>query len=100
MYYDGLGVTQSYAEAFRWYRLAAEQGYAGAQFLLGVMYDIGRGMPQDYVEAYKWYYIAAAAGDVDARQNRDRIIQRMTPAQIAEGQRRSAEWRPANGPQQ
>jgi TPR repeat protein len=71
-----------------------------AQTVLGVTYAIGRGVPRDFVEAYKWFNIAAAAGNVDARQHRDRIMQRMTPAQIEEGQRRSAEWRPTNGPQQ
>ena len=31
MYATGEGVLQDDAEAVRWYRLAAEQGYAGAQ---------------------------------------------------------------------
>ncbi len=31
----------------RWYRLAADQGYASAQFNLGVMYATGEGFPQD-----------------------------------------------------
>jgi TPR repeat protein len=30
MYRDGQGVPQDYAEAVKWYRLAAEQGYADA----------------------------------------------------------------------
>lgn len=37
MYYTGQGVPQNYAEAARWYHLAAEQGYADAQFGLGTM---------------------------------------------------------------
>ena len=32
MYSDGQGVPQNDAEAVRWYRLAAEQGHAEAQF--------------------------------------------------------------------
>ncbi len=39
MYDNGQGVPQDYAEAVKWYRLAAEQGYAYAQYNLGVMYD-------------------------------------------------------------
>ena len=31
------------AEAARWYRLAADQGHAGAQYNLGLMYANGRG---------------------------------------------------------
>ena len=100
------GVPQNHTEAARWFQLAAEQGNAPAQVMLGFMYDAGRGVPQDYAEAYKWYTLAADAGDADAQmfrataqQGRDRIMQSMTPAQIAEGQRRSEEWQPTNGPQ-
>ena len=39
----GQGVPQDYAEAVRWYRKAADQGHAGAQFNLGVMYDKAEG---------------------------------------------------------
>lgn len=35
-------------------RLAAAQGYAKAQYNLGVMYDNGQGVPQDYAEAVRW----------------------------------------------
>jgi TPR repeat protein len=44
------------------YRLAAEQGEAPAQFLLGDIYEEGKGVPQDYVEAAKWYRRAAEQG--------------------------------------
>ena len=40
--YDyGQGVPQSNQEAVKWYRKAADQGNAQAQFSLGVMYDKG-----------------------------------------------------------
>ena len=55
MYENGQGVAQNYAEAVKWYRKAAEQGYAEAQFNLGVMYETGEGVAQDYAEALKWY---------------------------------------------
>ncbi len=35
MYTLGFGVPQDYAEAMKWYRLAAEQGLAGGQYNLG-----------------------------------------------------------------
>ena len=57
------------AEAVRWYRLAAEQGDASAQYSLGVMYDFGRGVLEDDAEAVRWYRLAAEQGDADA-QNR------------------------------
>ena len=42
MYANGQGVPQDYAEAVKWYRLAADQGDADAQSYLGVMYAKGR----------------------------------------------------------
>ena len=38
-------------EAARWYRLAADQGYAAAQFRLGFMDISESGGPQDDAEA-------------------------------------------------
>ena len=35
----GEGVEQDYAEAVKWYRLAAEQGNADAQYNLGYAYS-------------------------------------------------------------
>ena len=49
---EGRGVLQDETEGVRWYRLAAEQGYALAQVSLGFMYGMGRGVPQDYVAAH------------------------------------------------
>ena len=69
MYDNGKGVPQDYAEAVKWYRLAADQGKASAQYNLGVMYERGQGVPHDYAEAVKWYRLAAEQGDDDAQSN-------------------------------
>ena len=37
-----------YPTAMRLLRPIAEQGYASAQFNLGVMYEMGLGVPQDF----------------------------------------------------
>jgi TonB family protein len=66
MYDKGQGVTQDYAEAVRWYKLAAEQGDVRAQFNLGFMYDKGQGVTQDYAEAVRWYKLAAEIPKLDA----------------------------------
>jgi len=58
-----------YATALRELRVLAEQGHAGAQFNLGVMYGNGQGVTQDYVQAVKWYRKAAEQGDADAQFN-------------------------------
>ena len=52
-----------------WYRKAAEQGNAAAQFNLGVLYANGKGVPQSYEEAAKWWRKAAEQGDAAAQFN-------------------------------
>lgn len=52
----------------RWYRRAADQGYANAQFSLGVMYAEGRGVSKNDEEAVKWFRRAAAQGHVKAKE--------------------------------
>jgi TPR repeat protein len=59
MYYSGQGVRKDYAEALKWYRLAAEHGYANAQHSLGHMYYTGTGLPKSDVEAFKWFRLSA-----------------------------------------
>lgn len=55
-------------EAVKWYRLAAEQGHAWAQYVLGNAYYDGKGVKRDYVEAVKWWQMAAEQGDEFAKQ--------------------------------
>ena len=98
MYYEGRGVPQDYAEALKWFRLAAAQGDALAQYHLGLMYAKGYGVPQDHIEAHKWFTLAAASST--SKPNRDRAVEardklaaRMTPAQLAEAQKLAREWK-------
>jgi len=49
MYYIGEGVPKYHMEAAKWYKLAAQQGDADAQYNLGLMYSDGRGVPQDSI---------------------------------------------------
>ena len=48
------------AEAMRWFRLAADKGYAQAQTNLGAVYENGQGVPPDYATAYMWFSLAGA----------------------------------------
>ena len=66
---DGRGVLEDEAEAVRWYRLAAQQGHAGAQHALGFMYAGGWGVLQDEAEAVRWYRLAAEQGVAIAQNN-------------------------------
>ena len=54
MYDQGQGVPQDDEQAASWFRKAAEQGVAEAQYNLGKMYDEGRGVPQDDKQAVFW----------------------------------------------
>ena len=56
-----------YATALREWRPLAEQGHAGAQKNLGIMYRQGRGVPRDYATALKWYRKAAEGGNAKAQ---------------------------------
>jgi len=53
----------------KWFRKAAEQGYAMVQVKLGFMYANGEGVPEDYVEAYMWWDLAVAQGEEGAKKN-------------------------------
>ena len=113
LYLNGEGVPQDYNEAAKWFRKAAVQGSESAQYRLGEMYAAGDGVMQDFVEVYKWLNLAAASPDwmppglrkrlgypstgEEGKTARERLAKRMTAAQIAEGQRRSAAFKPRDG---
>ena len=69
--------------------------------MLGLMYDKGHGVPQDYILAYKWLNLAAARSPKRERDHvirlRDAVASKMSPAQIAQGQRLAMFW--ATAPQ-
>ena len=70
---------QNDAEAVVWYRKAAEQGDAQAQFSLGLQVrQLVRGVPEDYVQAYAWYNIAAAQGAMTMPRNQQEAHRRIT----------------------
>ena len=81
----------------KWYKLAAEQGVAQAQYNLGVIYGTGQGVTQDYVQAHKWYNIAGANGEEAGRKNRNIIEKRMTLKDISEAQKLAREWMEKHG---
>jgi TPR repeat protein len=45
-----------------WYQKAADQGYAEAQSILGVVYAFGKGVLKDDKQAVYWYQKAAEQG--------------------------------------
>ena len=66
MFAHGFGVAKDEVAAVSWYRKAAEQGYAQAQYNLGWMFQYGLGVSKNRAEAINWYRKAAEQGDEDA----------------------------------
>jgi len=62
----GGGLARDDAQALAFYRLAAAQGFDGAQYCLGDMYYRGNGVALDYAEALRLFQLAAAQGNPDA----------------------------------
>ena len=93
LYENGDGVPRDYAKARQWYEKAAAQGDAKAQLYLGLQSSFGQGVPMDLVEAYMWYSLAAGNGNPHAPGYRADLSRQMTPAQIAEAQKRAREWK-------
>ena len=75
-----------YATALQELRPLAEQGDAGAQGMLGVLYANGNGVLPYDVLAHMWSNIAGANGNALGSENRGKLDQRMTREQIAEAQ--------------
>ncbi len=66
---DGLGVAKNYEESVKWYRKAAGQGHAEAQFRLSLMYIYGYGVDANRTLARHWLERAAEQGHRDSQQN-------------------------------
>lgn len=67
LYDYGLGEPKNHTEAAVWYRKAADQKLAYAEYRLGVFYLHGNGVPKDATQAATWYRKAAEQGYADAQ---------------------------------
>ena len=61
-YREGYGTAVDHVEAVKWVRKAAEQGFARAQYDLGLMYEFGTGVERSNEKAAEWYLKAAEQG--------------------------------------
>lgn len=81
----GLGVSKDRKQAQKWSRLAAKQGNADAQVLLGSLYYKGEGgETDDIAKAYMWYDIAATQGNDEAKKELAAVSSQLSSRQIAE----------------
>jgi len=88
---DGIEVRQDFKLAVYWLTKAAEQGHIQAQYLLGHMYEYDDEPPQDYKLAFFWYTKAAEQNHYFAKQDRDKMLEKMSQSQIEEVQKFSKE---------
>ena len=68
------GVAQNFVQAARWYRLAAERGFAPAQNNLAMLYEQGLGVARDQFEAARWYRKAAEQGNAAAAHSLGQML--------------------------
>jgi localization factor PodJL len=68
-YTEGRGVKNDFAEAAKWYRLAADKGFAPAQYRLANFLEKGTGVAPNIGEAKRYYEMAANAGNASAMHN-------------------------------
>ncbi|KAG0238887.1 hypothetical protein BGW42_000048 [Actinomortierella wolfii] len=66
---DGEFVKKNVEDSAWWYRKAADQGDATAQFILGETYENGQGVDASDVQAVTWYRNAAVHGVAKAQVN-------------------------------
>jgi hypothetical protein len=82
-YVRGVGVPQDYKKAREYFELAAAKNLAEAQYNLGLIYEHGLGIKKDVPMAFKWYSLAVANQNAPAGKALDRLIPRMSAAEIA-----------------
>ena len=100
MHKMGLGVPKSEKEARKWSRLAAKQGNAEAQQLLGSLYYKASGEESpDVLLAYVWYEMSATQGNSEAQKDLVSLTKEMAPQQLA-GAREKAQKCKSSGYEQ
>jgi len=98
MYANGQGVPKDDAKALVWFQKAALQGDAGAQFNLGMREHrassagLAKDALESKIEAYKWYHLAAAQGYQGSASACESVNLSMTKEQVADGNRRAADF--------
>lgn len=68
-------MRRDYAEAAKWYKLAADQDHAQTQSNLGVLYQAGQGVPQDHAEAARLFRLVADSGEAVGQFNLGRLYE-------------------------
>jgi GAF domain-containing protein len=91
-YAIGDGVKQDYAEASRWFSMAAAQGNVDAQATLGAYYMTGTGVAKDSSKAYFWALLAQAGGDEASKARLPLLAGRLPHQQLVTIQEQANQW--------
>ncbi len=84
----GEGVTKNSAKGLWWLRRSADQGYFGAEYALGIIYQSGmEGLPKDQHEAAKWFVKAARQQN---KKSQDQLSEMLAQGLISAHE---ADWR-------
>ena len=62
-------IKKNLVEAFKWVKLAAEQGNSYAENHLGELFYYGDGVQKDYSQSFKWFQSSADKGYNEAQYN-------------------------------
>jgi uncharacterized protein len=90
MHQMGLGVSKDAKQARKWGQLAARQGNADAQLLMGSLYYKAEGgETADAVRAYMWYDVSAEQGSAEAKKEIAVIAKDMTPQQLSDAREKA-----------
>jgi TPR repeat protein len=98
IFHNALGVERDPAKAVFWWRRGAERGDADGQAMLGAAFHLGSGVKRDPFEALVWLLRARNGGSPLAGQFFQAVRAALSPAQIADAERRAAAPLPEPAP--
>jgi TPR repeat protein len=90
IYHNALGVERDAVEAASWWRRAAERGDADGQAMLGAALYLGAGVRGERLAALAWLLRAQRGGSVLAAPFLQPARALLSPAEVAEAERRAA----------
>ena len=92
----------NFAEAVKWWKLAAEQGYPQALGDLSVAYHLGKIVPEDKTLAYSYFVLATSNSgsemNPDYKASYDEMASTMTPEELRRAEKAISEWKPNPSP--
>jgi TPR repeat protein len=89
---QGQGTAPNLAEAYTWYKKAADQGIADAYFALGQIYQRGVVVPKDAIQAYAAFDVAATLGHAVSGDWRGMVSNTLNQDELVKAQKLAAEW--------